>query len=239
MARIDDGLAFMLKYENVARYQDGTVRILDRRVYPHEVRYVVCKDYREVAQAIADMVRSGEADIAIATEAVDRLRANLGQSAFAVNLIHSPAEPAHEMATAELFLQKGVRLVEASAYLGLTPAIVRYRVAGLTASGPTNRVIAKISRVEVATKFLSPPPERILNGLLAAKQITPEQAKFFEHSNVILQALAALGRDGREELLPRRVLREIVLCELAPNSQLAVLAAQGGAVIGVPTPRHG
>jgi PfaD family protein len=110
------------------------------------------------------------------TQAVDRLKANLGQSAFAVNLIHSPAEPAHEMATAELFLQKGVRLVEASAYLDLTPAIVRYRVAGLTPAGPTNRVIAKLSRVEVATKFLSPPPERILTALVAAKHITQQQA---------------------------------------------------------------
>jgi methylthioribose-1-phosphate isomerase len=56
MHRVDDGLAFMLKSENVAWYQDGVVRILDRRVYPHEVKFVVCRDYREVAQAIADMV---------------------------------------------------------------------------------------------------------------------------------------------------------------------------------------
>jgi methylthioribose-1-phosphate isomerase len=46
----------MLKYENVAWYQDGAVRILDRRVYPQKIEFVVCRDYREVAQAIADMV---------------------------------------------------------------------------------------------------------------------------------------------------------------------------------------
>jgi methylthioribose-1-phosphate isomerase len=56
MPRVDDGLAFMLKYENVAWYQDKVVKILDRRVYPREVKYVECRDYREVAQAIADMV---------------------------------------------------------------------------------------------------------------------------------------------------------------------------------------
>jgi methylthioribose-1-phosphate isomerase len=56
MTRADDGLAFILKYENVAWYQDGVVRILDRRVYPRKVEFVVCKDYREVAQAIAEMV---------------------------------------------------------------------------------------------------------------------------------------------------------------------------------------
>lgn len=56
MPRADDGLAFMLKYENVAWYQDGMVRILDRRVYPRAVEYIICKNYTEVAQAITDMV---------------------------------------------------------------------------------------------------------------------------------------------------------------------------------------
>lgn len=56
MYRPDDALAFILKYENVAWYDDGAVRILDRRIYPMETRYVVCRSYTEVAQAIADMV---------------------------------------------------------------------------------------------------------------------------------------------------------------------------------------
>lgn len=112
--------------------------------------------------------------------AIDRLKHDLGDGPFAVNLIHSPQEPAHEMATAELLIQKGVGLVEASAYLDLTPAIVRYRVAGLRPGGglvvPMHRVIAKVSRVEVATKFLSPPPERILRELVAAGHVSPQQA---------------------------------------------------------------
>jgi len=54
--RADHGLAFLLQFENVAWYQDGAVRILDRRVYPMETRFVVCRTHREVAQAIADMV---------------------------------------------------------------------------------------------------------------------------------------------------------------------------------------
>jgi PfaD family protein len=112
--------------------------------------------------------------------AVDRLKANLGDAPYCVNLIHSPNEPAHEMATAELLLNKFVPLVEASAYLDLTPAVVRYRVAGLKGGGglvvPLSRVIAKVSRVEVATKFLSPPPERLLNELVAAGHVTPQQA---------------------------------------------------------------
>ena len=33
---------------------------------------------------------------------------------------------------------------------------------------PMNRVVAKVSRVEVATKFLSPPPEKMLRALVTA-----------------------------------------------------------------------
>jgi methylthioribose-1-phosphate isomerase len=56
MARLDEGLAFMLRYENVAWYEDGKVRILDRRIYPVRVEYVECARHEEVAQAIAAMV---------------------------------------------------------------------------------------------------------------------------------------------------------------------------------------
>lgn len=58
--RADKELAFMLQFENVAWYEDGTVRILDRRIYPIRTEYVVCRSHKEVAQAIADMVTQSE-----------------------------------------------------------------------------------------------------------------------------------------------------------------------------------
>lgn len=54
--RADRELAFLLQFENVAWYEAGTVRILDRRVFPMETRFITCRTHREVAQAIADMV---------------------------------------------------------------------------------------------------------------------------------------------------------------------------------------
>jgi len=54
--RADKGLAFMLRYENVAWYENGAVNILDRRIYPVRVGFVTCKRHSDVAQAIADMV---------------------------------------------------------------------------------------------------------------------------------------------------------------------------------------
>jgi trans-AT polyketide synthase/acyltransferase/oxidoreductase domain-containing protein len=115
-------------------------------------------------------------------QAIDRLQTSLGDGPYCFNLIHSPNEPAHESATADLFLRRGVRTVEASAYLDLTPPIVRYRVAGLArgADGKPvarNKVIAKVSRVEVAGKFLAPPPQRLVQELLTAGQVTAEQAE--------------------------------------------------------------
>ncbi len=54
--RADHDLAFMMRYENIAWYEDGIVKILDRRIYPNEVSYVICNTHEEVAQAIKDMV---------------------------------------------------------------------------------------------------------------------------------------------------------------------------------------
>lgn len=54
--RADKGLPFLLQYENVARYDDGTIYVLDRRVYPHKVEFVRCENYHQAAQAIRDMV---------------------------------------------------------------------------------------------------------------------------------------------------------------------------------------
>ena len=56
MKRADEGVGFLLRYENVAWYEDGAVRILDRRIYPVRTEYVTCRRHEEVAQAIADMV---------------------------------------------------------------------------------------------------------------------------------------------------------------------------------------
>lgn len=56
MERNDEGLAFLLRYENVAWFEQGSVKILDRRIYPEKIEYVECFSWQEVRQAIADMV---------------------------------------------------------------------------------------------------------------------------------------------------------------------------------------
>jgi PfaD family protein len=112
---------------------------------------------------------------------LDRLKESLGDTPYGFNLIHSPHEPDLEEALVSLYLKKGLRLIEASAFLSLTLGLVRYRVHGIrllpdgTVHAP-NRIIAKVSREELAARFFSPPPEKFLKELVAKGEITEQQA---------------------------------------------------------------
>lgn len=114
--------------------------------------------------------------------AIHTLQQSLERHPFGFNLIHSPADPELEAATVNLYLDHGIKLISASAYLGLTLPLVYYRVGNLHRdhSGRVvcpNKIIAKVSRVEVARKFLEPPPEKYLKQLIELEKITPEQAE--------------------------------------------------------------
>lgn len=113
--------------------------------------------------------------------AAKHLTESLESKPFCFNLIFSPNEKGHEDAVVSLYIKYGIRLVEASAYMKLTLPAVRYRVHGIhrNADGEIetpNRIIAKASRVEIATKWFSPPPEKMLVQLISSGDITEEQA---------------------------------------------------------------
>jgi trans-AT polyketide synthase/acyltransferase/oxidoreductase domain-containing protein len=114
--------------------------------------------------------------------AIDRLQQNLKNIPFGFNLIHSPNDPELEAAVVRLYLQRGIKLVSTSAYLDLTLPLVYYRVKGIhrDARGEIicpNKVIAKVSRVEVAAKYFSPPPQKLLAQLLDKNMITRAEAE--------------------------------------------------------------
>lgn len=116
-------------------------------------------------------------------EDIDFIQRELSpQQAYGMNLIANVGGGDIEMRTVELFLAKGVKNIEASAFMQITPALVHYRLAGLrkTADGSVecrNKVLAKLSRPEVARAFMSPAPERLVAKLLAEGRITAEQAE--------------------------------------------------------------
>jgi PfaD family protein len=116
-------------------------------------------------------------------ERLDEIEAALGGTglSWGANLIHSPHEPELEMGTVEMFLKRGVVRAEASAYMALNPMIVRYAFSGVRQLPDgtifrKNFVFAKISRPEVARRFMSPPPAEILDGLVRAGHLTAEEA---------------------------------------------------------------
>ena len=115
-------------------------------------------------------------------DSIKRIQAALPNGPYAVNLIHAPSEEALERGAVDRFLKLGVKVVEASAYLALTEHIVRYRLAGLSENRDgsvniANKVIAKVSRTEVATRFMSPAPQKLVDKLLAQGKITEKQAE--------------------------------------------------------------
>ena len=114
-------------------------------------------------------------------DAIDRLKHSMNNIPFGFNLIHSPNEPDLETAVVNLYLKEGISLVSAAAYMDLTLPIVLYRVKGIHRDGKgnivcPNKVIAKVSRVEVANKFFSPPPQKLLKQLIDSNTITKEEA---------------------------------------------------------------
>ncbi len=114
--------------------------------------------------------------------AIDKIQAALPNGPYAFNLIHSPNEVALERDAAALFMKKGVKVIEASAFMDLTVHVVYFRVAGLSenADGSVhmeNKIIAKVSRLEVGAKFMKPAPDAILNQLVQEGKITPKQAE--------------------------------------------------------------
>ncbi|GAA2805532.1 PfaD family polyunsaturated fatty acid/polyketide biosynthesis protein [Saccharopolyspora taberi] len=176
-------------------------------------------------------------------EDLAHIRANLRDRPFACNLIHSPSEPAMERSTVDLCLRHEVRTIEASAFLDLTPQVVRYRLAGLVreADGKIvarNKVIAKVSRAEVAEKFLCPAPEAMVRDLLASAAITAEQAEWSRRIPVADDVTAEADSGGHTDRRPLVVLlpeiiavRDRVQRELGYEWQVRVGAAGG---IGTP-----
>ncbi len=164
-------------------------------------------------------------------------------ASWGANLIHSPQEPGLEMATVELFLRHGVRRVSASAFMRLTPAAVRFSASGLAAGpdGETRRphkLFAKISRPEVASAFLSPPPLRILDELVAQGLLTRDEARLARDLPVATDLIVESDSGGHTDNRPLSALFPVIAAlrsEIArehPGAAQVHLGAAGG--LGTP-----
>ena len=100
---------------------------------------------------------------------------------YGANLLHAVDDPDHEAVVAALYVRHGVRFVEAAGYTGITAPLVHVRFAGAhrDAHGrpvAVRSVLAKVSRPEVAEKFLRPPEESLLRRLVDDGRLTAAEA---------------------------------------------------------------
>jgi trans-AT polyketide synthase/acyltransferase/oxidoreductase domain-containing protein len=164
-----------------------------RQSYGVKFSYICGAMYRGIASTdlitrasragILSFFGAGGLEPAQVESAVRRIQDAVGDDApFGVNLAHDLISPMAEERTIDVLLATGVRNVEASAFMKLTPALVRYRLSGLVKNpdgsiSARNRILAKLSRPEVAESFLSPAPERLIKSLERDGRITNEQAQ--------------------------------------------------------------
>src|SRR6185503_7842139 len=151
--------------------------------------------------------------------AIDALRVQLGDAPFGVNLIHSPSEPDRERQIAELLVHKRIRLVEASAYLALTLPVVR-------------------SRVQVASQFLSPPPDQFLAQLVQEGVLTEAQRAMAREIPMADDLTAEADSGGHTDNRPALALVPTMLAlrdRLQAQYRYAV-APRVGAAGGIATP---
>ncbi|MCH7932516.1 MAG: PfaD family polyunsaturated fatty acid/polyketide biosynthesis protein [Gemmatimonadetes bacterium] len=172
-------------------------------------------------------------------DAIDRISTRLGDLPWGFNLIHSPYEPLLEEAIADLYVRRGVTRVSASAYMDLTLPLVRYRLQGIHSdtSGRVvtpNRLLAKVSRIEVARKFLAPPPAKMVAELVARGDLSEEQARMAQTIPVAQDLTVEADSGGHTDnrpaiaLLPTMLaLRDRIQAEYAYSVPLRVGSAGG------------
>ncbi len=165
------------------------------------------------------------------------------KQAYGVNVVHNPNEPKTEEELIDIILANNVKVIEAAAFLTVTPALVKYLSKGLSRDKDgkvvaSNKIIAKISRPEVAEAFLSPAPERIVSKLLSENKISSEEVSLLKEiplaNDICVEADSGGHTDGRSpySLMPALIKLRSDMMEKYKYSKKICVGAAGG--IGTP-----
>jgi trans-AT polyketide synthase/acyltransferase/oxidoreductase domain-containing protein len=100
---------------------------------------------------------------------------------FGMNLLSTPMRPNLERQLVDLYLKYQVKYIEAAAYTQIMPSLVYYRIKNLFTNERNeieipHHILAKISHPALAKAFMSPPPRKIVEALLAKGDITEQEA---------------------------------------------------------------
>ena len=113
---------------------------------------------------------------------IQYVQSQLGKDGvYGLNLLNNLYDPDMEMQTVKLYLMYGVRFVEAAAYIQMSAPLVYFRLKGLKrrvdgSVACNHKILAKLSRPEVAEAFMKPAPQQLVNKLLEQGLITQEEA---------------------------------------------------------------
>ncbi|MBW4084440.1 ACP S-malonyltransferase [Paenibacillus sp. S150] len=114
------------------------------------------------------------------SQSIDAVQQEVG-GGYGMNITPSYMDSSMNDRLIDLFLQKGISCIEASGFIMMEQALVKYRIKGLKqgTNGTVlseHKLMAKLSRPEIAAIYLSPAPQRIVDQLLVKGEISEEQA---------------------------------------------------------------
>jgi PfaD family protein len=182
------------------------------------------------------------ADVETNVVGIQRELGEFGPS-WGSDLIHTPHDPTLEEKLVALYLQHGVRRVSASAFMRLTPAVVRYACAGLSLAPDgsvrrENHLFAKLSRPETARLFMSPAPAEIVAALVSRGHLSDREASLAAHVALAEDITVEADSGGHTDNRPLTALVPVILelrAELQDVHRYA-RATRIGAAGGIGTP---
>ncbi len=165
------------------------------------------------------------------------------QQPYGMNLLCDLVRPALEEDTVNLFLRYQINAIEAAAYMQMTPSLVWYRLKGLQRNQQgqiiiPHRILAKVSRPEVAQVFMAPAPIHIVRQLVEQGKLTPQEAQMSEQIPMAHDICVEADSGGHTDqgvayaLMPAMLKLRDQMMEQYKYAQAIRLGAAGG--IGTP-----
>ena len=242
--RQDHGLGFLLTYENVAWFDGGMGRILDRRAYPHKIKVVECRTGDQVARAIQVMVTQSAGPYTAAARGM-ALQAYLVRGQSRDRQLEALGLAAEKLATARTTTEPRMRRVTAAALTAARKALDQgehdlSRVLFDVAYQSLERRYERMSRV--ATQLVSLLPERarvmthcfgetIVGTMIrAAKLEGRELALFTPGTRPCLQGARLTASVAAEMGIPVTVITDNMAAEVFSGRQVDLLTTAADAI---------
>ena len=157
---------------------------------------------------------AGGLDPELVELAVTQLKSLTGP--WGVNLL---ADPLREEQLVDIFLRHEVPCVSASAFVRLTPGLIRYRYAGSAERGGPRTVFAKCSHPSVAERFSAPASARLLGKLVQDGGISAADAELASRFPVADAITIEGTRGGHTDRRPLAVILPTIAAAVAGIQQ--------------------